>query len=89
MGNPAMTTGPARIADRRADIRYIGSLNGCYTLSDRRDPKAGGLEVYACRVQGFAQRDGADRAVSGGKAGEVVAAHGRTGAPSRAIWAQR
>lgn len=35
-----------------ADVRYVGSINGCYTLSSRREAAAttGGVEVFACRV---------------------------------------
>ncbi len=38
---------PAR--DRRLDLRYVGPIEGCYTLSDRGD-LGDGVEVFACRT---------------------------------------
>ncbi len=35
--------------DRRLDIRYVGAINGCYTLAGHRSDE--GVEVFACRVQ--------------------------------------
>jgi hypothetical protein len=43
--------GIARVVDRRTDARYVGAVNGCYTLSEQRHPTTGGVEVYACRTQ--------------------------------------
>jgi hypothetical protein len=37
------------LADRRLNVRYVGPINGSYTLSDRRSLPKGGLDVYACR----------------------------------------
>lgn len=36
----------------RDDVRFVGSINGCYTLASRRgqQKKDGGVEVFACRV---------------------------------------
>ena len=42
--------GIARVVDRRAEARFIGAVNGSYTLSEQRRPTAG-PEVYACRTQ--------------------------------------
>lgn len=38
-------------AARKIDARYIGPVEGCYTLSDYRDPADGHLDVFACRTQ--------------------------------------
>ena len=44
----------APTADRLTDIRFVGSLDGCYTLSSRRDraaaEKDGTVDVFACRA---------------------------------------
>lgn len=40
-----------RVDDRRADIRYVGPISGCYTLSGKREIVTGDVEVYACRTQ--------------------------------------
>ncbi len=39
-------------AGNQVDIRFVGSINGCYTLSSRRDRTANKaiVEVFACRV---------------------------------------
>lgn len=34
-----------------ADVRFVGVLSGCYTLSNKRDALTGALRVYACRTQ--------------------------------------
>lgn len=33
----------------QSNVRYVGALNGCYVLSDRRD-EGGVIPVYACRL---------------------------------------
>jgi len=33
------------------DVKFVGVLSGCYTVSNRRDPATGALKVYACRTQ--------------------------------------
>ena len=33
------------------DVRFVGVLSGCYTLSNKRDSLTGTLKVYACRTQ--------------------------------------
>ena len=44
----------APTADRLTDIRFVGSLDGCYTLSSRRDraavDKDAAVDVFACRA---------------------------------------
>ena len=37
--------------ERRKDIRFVGSVNGHYTLTSRRNVATGGAQVFACRVQ--------------------------------------
>ncbi|MFD1943548.1 PilZ domain-containing protein [Paradevosia shaoguanensis] len=39
-----------RTADT-TDIRFVGVLSGCYTLSNKRDGLTGALKVFACRTQ--------------------------------------
>jgi hypothetical protein len=41
----------SRVADRRLEQRFIGAINGCYTLADRRLIRGTGVEVFACRTQ--------------------------------------
>jgi hypothetical protein len=39
------------VIDRRMEQRFIGAINGCYTLADRRLDRGTGVEVFACRTQ--------------------------------------
>lgn len=34
-----------------SDVRFVGVLSGCYTLSNKRDALTGALKVFACRTQ--------------------------------------
>jgi hypothetical protein len=55
--------GIIRTADRRMDVRYVGPVNGCYTLSEQRLPGGGGdIEVYACRTQSISSQAAAVQA---------------------------
>lgn len=48
---PALQNIAPRSAAADAAVRFVGSINGCYTLASRREQaKAGGVEVFACRV---------------------------------------
>lgn len=61
---------------RHDDVRYIGALNGCYTLSERRDTTAdGAAPVYACRLCSISPYQAVLVAPVVGKPGEAVAAH--------------
>ncbi|RYE08689.1 MAG: hypothetical protein EOP22_12255 [Hyphomicrobiales bacterium] len=48
---PVSSGSVQRVEDRRLDVRYVGPINGCYTLSERREIVTGDVEVYACRTQ--------------------------------------
>jgi len=47
----SVSTKPEERPVNVSDIRYVGVLSGCYTLSNKRDPLTGALKVYACRTQ--------------------------------------
>jgi hypothetical protein len=51
MTEGAPTLAIVKAADRRLDVRYVGPVSGCYTLSDRSAPEGAGRLVYACRSQ--------------------------------------
>jgi hypothetical protein len=60
----------------RDDVRYIGALNGRYTLSERRDSNAGeGATAYACRLCSISPQQAVLVAPVIGRPGEAVAAH--------------
>jgi hypothetical protein len=43
----------ASAIEKQMDVRFVGSINGCYTLSSRRNNSTSGkpaVEVFACRV---------------------------------------
>jgi len=63
-----------RVADRRLEIRYVGPINGCYVLSDRRGMTKGDVEVYACRTQSISPSAVAITAPVIGADGERVTA---------------
>lgn len=49
--DPLSKMAAVRVADRRLEVRYEGSINGSYTLSSRRP--GGVVQVFACRTQGI------------------------------------
>ena len=66
---------PAR-PNRLDDVRYIGALNGCYALSERRDSEAeNGVPVYACRLCSISPYQAALVAPVIPRVGEMVTAH--------------
>ena len=71
---PIANMATARIADRRLDVRFVGSINGCYTLSSRRSAEDGAVEVFACRSQSFSSTTAAVIAPVAGAEGEWLTA---------------
>ena len=74
-----MLTGSAtgsiqRTGDRRLDVRYVGPINGCYTLSQHRNIGTGGIEVFACRTQSISAVAAAITAPDLGAPGERLTA---------------
>jgi len=63
-----------RTDERRLDVRYVGPINGCYTLSRHRDIETGGIEVFACRTQSISAAAAAILAPVPGAPGEAVTA---------------
>ncbi|MEO8758035.1 MAG: PilZ domain-containing protein [Devosia sp.] len=75
MPDPHASAGAtSRLVDRRFDVRYVGPISGCYTLSDRRELGNAGVEVYACRTQSISAAAAAITAPVTGVAGEWVTA---------------
>ena len=71
----ASTNGTAQLVDeRRLDVRYVGPISGCYTLSRTRDMETGGIEVFACRTQSISPSAVAITAPVMGAPGERVTA---------------
>lgn len=58
---------------RKTESRYIGPVEGCYTLSDHRDPD-GHLDVFACRTQSISSASVAVVAPVCGAEGEWLTA---------------
>lgn len=56
------------------DVRYVGPVSGCYTLSERRSPEGGGVEVYACRTQSLSSSAIVVTAPVSGAAGDWLTA---------------
>lgn len=63
-----------RVVDRRAEHRFVGSINGCYTLAGRRQTVSGAVEVFACRTQSISTFAAALTAPVAGEVGEGVTA---------------
>ncbi len=62
--------------DRRVHARFVGSINGCYRLASRtHQAAAGGVEVFACRVQGISTTVATLTAPVIGAVGETLVAH--------------
>lgn len=45
-----LSTSNAPVNGQRRNDRYVGALNGCYALSERRSNNTEGVPVYACRL---------------------------------------
>jgi hypothetical protein len=59
--------------DSDTDVRFVGSINGRYTLASRRDEaKAGRVEVFACRVLSISPESVAVTAPVSGATGEKL-----------------
>jgi hypothetical protein len=71
----SVTGGSIQRADeRRFDVRYVGPIGGCYTLSQHRDIETGGIEVFACRTQSISAAAAAITAPVIGTLGERLTA---------------
>jgi hypothetical protein len=64
----------AKTADRRLDVRYVGPVNGCYTLSSHKSPEGAVPQVYACRSQSLSPSAIAVLAPVMGEVGEWLTA---------------
>ncbi len=69
MPQPALNT-----AHRRLDVRYVGPISGCYTLSDRREFDGRGVEVFACRTLSISPNGAAITAPVQGDVGDWLTA---------------
>lgn len=72
--DPATGGSIQRTDERRLDVRYVGPISGCYTLSQHRDIETGGIEVFACRTQSISAAAAAITAPVIGKPGERITA---------------
>lgn len=68
-----MSVGLAAKVAEVSDVKFVGVLSGCYTLSNRRDPLTGELKVYACRTQSISTDRIVLDAVFAGKVGDRIA----------------
>lgn len=74
----AGVAGRISMRDRDADVRFVGSINGCYTLSSRRRLQPEGparAEVFACRVMSISADSVAVTAPVVGALHERLTAH--------------
>jgi len=60
---------PVKVEDRRTEPRYVGVINGSYTLSGRRSGERG-VEVFACRARSISSVAAAVTAPVAGDEGE-------------------
>lgn len=60
---------------RLDDVRFIGGINGRYTLSSRRGHTHSSVQVFACRVQSISPKTAVITAPVSGNEGEWVTAH--------------
>lgn len=65
---------PVKVPERRVEARYVGVVNGCYTLSSRRAPENRAVEVFACRAQSISSVAAAVTAPVAGDHGEWLTA---------------
>jgi hypothetical protein len=64
-----------RVTDRRVEIRYDGSINGCYTLSSRRRTDDNTpVQVFACRARSISPTAASVTAPVPGEVGELITA---------------
>lgn len=57
------------------NVRFVGALNGCYALSDRRDDEGEPLPVYACRLSSISPEQAVLIAPIIASEGEIVVMH--------------
>lgn len=60
---------------RPDDVRYIGALNGCYALSERRGEDGEAIPVYACRLVSISTVQAVVVAPVLAQEGEIVVMH--------------
>lgn len=61
-----------RVADRRLEARFDGSISGSYTLSSRRLGDDGIVQVFACRSRSISASAAAITAPVNGDEGELI-----------------
>jgi len=61
-------------ADQLLDIRFVGAIAGCYSLSSRAGSGDDVVQVFACRVQSISTRGAVLSAAVAGDPGERVSA---------------
>ncbi|HEV7718582.1 MAG TPA: PilZ domain-containing protein [Arsenicitalea sp.] len=69
-----LASSPEQRLRRLGNVRFIGSLNGRYTLSSRTQ-RGGGVQVFACRVQSISPKMAVLTAPVCGSQGEWLTAH--------------
>lgn len=75
MANQQIAT--SQSSRRQDDVRYIGALTGCYTLSERREASDEEVPVYACRLCSISPLQAVIVAPIIARLAEPVAAHFR------------
>jgi len=63
-----------RSPDKLVDIRFVGSIAGCYSLASRQNAGEDVVQVFACRVQSISTGSAVLSAPVLGKIGERVSA---------------
>lgn len=74
-----MLTSPATATPTRSgpdnNVRFVGALNGCYALSERRSEDGEAMPVYACRLCSISPQQAVLVAPIIASQGEIVVAH--------------
>lgn len=74
MASAARSAAILRAPEIPLDLRYVGPIAGCYTLSDRRELVSGDVEVFACRTQSISALSAVVMAPVAGEPGERITA---------------
>lgn len=67
--------GSAQRSAVQDNVRFVGALNGCYALSERRDDDGEPLPVYACRLASISPEQAVLIAPVIATEGEIVVMH--------------
>ena len=67
--------GSAQRSSVQDNVRFVGALNGCYALSERRDEEGEPLPVYACRLSSISSDQAVLIAPVLAQEGEIVVIH--------------